>query len=339
LPGPLEGLRVLDLTRLLPGPWATLQLVDLGADVVKVEDPDPGDYMRELSPGMFAALNRGKRSVVVDLKKPSGAAAFRKLCSSADVVVESFRPGVLERLGLGSLCAEFPRLVLCRLSGFGQTEGPWRDRAGHDIGYLAMAGVLARCRGQLPGVQLADLFGGAQNIVVAVLAALLERTRTGRGQSLDVSMTDGSLGLVLPYLGGDTLDVLLGDHPCYRIYECASGRIALGALEPKFWQRFCQGVGQPSWVTRQFDLALTAEVDALMRSRTRDEWDAVLRPFDCCSEPVLELSELRSNPLLASRALFLPGGLPRTVPALVPTAQLAASRAPTLGEHTADLLG
>jgi len=152
-------------------------------------------------------------------------------------------------------------------------------------------------------------------------------------------MTDGSLGLVLTYLGGDTLDVLLGDHPCYRIYQCASGQMALGALEPKFWQRFCQAVQEHSWVSRQFDLSLTADVDALMRTRTRYEWDAVLRPFDCCSEPVLELSELREHPLLVSRELFLPGGLPRTVPSLVPTSQLRTSRAPTLGEHTADLLG
>jgi crotonobetainyl-CoA:carnitine CoA-transferase CaiB-like acyl-CoA transferase len=333
-------MRVLDLTRLLPGPWATLQLVDFGADVVKVEDPDPGDYMRALSPGMFAALNRGKRSVVVDLKKPAGRAAFEKLCATADVLVESFRPGVLERLGLGDLCERFPRLVLCRLSGFGQSAGPWRDRAGHDIGYIALAGVLARCRGQLPGVQLADLFGGAQSIVVAVLAALLERERTGRGQVLDVSMTDGSLGLVLPYLGGDTLDVLLGEHPCYRVYACkGGGYMALGALEPKFWERFCQAVERLGWVDRQLDRVLTPAVDELFLRRSRDEWDALLRPFDCCSEAVLELSELRDHPLLRERDLFLPGGLPRTVPALVPTGSLPSSEAPTLGQHDAELLG
>ena len=329
---------MLDLTRLLPGPWATLQLSDLGADVIKVEDPDLGDYMRALSPGMFAALNRGKRSVSIDLKKPAGLTAFKRLCSSSDVVVESFRPGVMERLGLGDLCSEFPRMIVCRLSGYGQTESPWRDRAGHDIGYIALAGVLARCR-ELPGVQLADLFGGAQNIVVAVLAALLERTRSGRGQSLDVAMMDGSLGLVLPYLGGDTLDVLLGGHACYRVYDCkGGGRMALGSLEPKFWKAFCQTVGQPSWVEQQLDLALTPVVDELFLTRTRDEWDALLRPADCCSEAVLTLDELRTHPLLQARQLFLPGGLPRTVPALVPTALLPTSAAPSLGQHDADLL-
>jgi crotonobetainyl-CoA:carnitine CoA-transferase CaiB-like acyl-CoA transferase len=330
---------VLDLTRLLPGPWATLQFVDLGADVIKVEDPEPGDYMRALSPGMFAALNRGKRSVVVDLKTASGRAAFDKLCSTADVVVESFRPGVLERLGLGDLCERFPRIVLCRLSGFGQSAGPWRDRAGHDIGYIALAGVLGRCRGQLPGVQLADLFGGAQQVVTGVLAALLERTRTGKGSVVDVSMTDGSLGLVLPYLGGDTLDVLLGERACYRVYACKDGgRLALGALEPKFWERFCKAVQRPDWIDRQLDADLTPLVDELFLGRTRDEWDAHLRSFDCCSEAVLELSELRSHELLKSRELFLEGGLPRTVPALVPTAQLPTSPAPTLGQHDDELL-
>ncbi|MGZ6144333.1 MAG: CoA transferase, partial [Myxococcales bacterium] len=154
--GPLSGVRVLDLSRLLPGPYASLVLSDLGADVVKVEDPDPGDYLRAVSPGMFAALNRGKRSVVLDLPAQSGQ--LRALAERADVLIESFRPGVLERL----LPPPWPpRLVVCRISGFGQAPSPWRDRAGHDIGYLALAGVLALNRG-LPAVQLADLFGGAQ---------------------------------------------------------------------------------------------------------------------------------------------------------------------------------
>jgi crotonobetainyl-CoA:carnitine CoA-transferase CaiB-like acyl-CoA transferase len=166
----LSGLRVLDLTRLMPGPYATLLLADLGADVVKVEDPVPGDYLREIAPPMFAALNRGKRSVVLDLKSVEGASQLRRLCGPADVLIESFRPGVLERL----LPTPWPsRLIVCRISGFGQT-GPWRERAGHDIGYLALSGVLALNRG-VPAVQLADLFGGAQQAAIGVLAALVER--------------------------------------------------------------------------------------------------------------------------------------------------------------------
>ncbi len=332
--GPLQGTRVLDLTRLIPGPYATLLLADLGADVVKIEDPALGDYLREISPGMYAALNRGKRSACIDLKSPEGVAALRRLCATADVLVEGFRPGVLARLGLEF--SDFPRLVVCSISGFGQT-GPWRDRAGHDIGYIALSGVLARCR-TLPGVQLADFFGGGQQAAIAVLAALLERVRTGRGRFLDVAMAEGALGFVLPYVSG-SVEALLGEHPCYRVYPCRDGRrLALGALEPKFWARFCAAVAQPSWVERQFDAALTSSVDALLLSRTRDEWDGFLKPFDCCSEAVLEVSELAAHPLMIARDLFIDGFL-RTLPALVPTASLPRGAAPTLGQHTAEILG
>jgi alpha-methylacyl-CoA racemase len=329
----LTGVRVLDLSRLLPGPYATLVLSDLGADVVKVEDPDPGDYLREVSPGMFAALNRGKRSAVLDLKAPEGAAQLRALAAKADVLVESFRPGVLERL----LPPPWPeRLVVCRISGFGQ-DGPWRDRAGHDIGYLALAGVLGFNRGALPAVQLADLFGGAQQAVIAVLAALLERAQTGRGRALDIAMAEGSTGLLLPHLGepDDAPRVLDGSRPCYRVYACAQGAYALGALEPKFWARFCEAVERPAWAQRGFDVSLVPEVEALFASRTRDEWDALLRACDCCGEPVLEIGELRTHPLFAARGLFA-RDLPRTFPAL--SADVPQGRAPSRGEHTAAVL-
>jgi crotonobetainyl-CoA:carnitine CoA-transferase CaiB-like acyl-CoA transferase len=331
LASPLDGVRVLDLSRLLPGPYATLVLSDLGADVVKIEDPDPGDYLRDVSPGMFAALNRGKRSAALDLKSPAGTAALGHLTKSADVLVESFRPGVLERL----LPPPWPeRLIVCRISGFGQT-GPWRDRAGHDIGYLAIAGVIARNRG-VPAVQLADLFGGAQQAVVAILAALIERGRTGRGRALDVSLTDGATGLLLPALGDlREPNVLDGTRPCYRVYACASGGYALGALEPKFWQRFCEAIARPEWAPRGFDAALVPEVDALFLTRARDEWDALLRPADCCGEPVIEPHELRGHPLFAARGLFA-GDLPRTFPALGP--EVPRSPAPALGEHTEAVL-
>jgi len=334
---PLQGVRVLDLSRLLPGPYASLVLSDLGADVVKVEDPDPGDYLRELSPGMFAALNRGKRSIVLDLKTADGASQLRRLCERADVLVESFRPGVLERLGFSDLLANPGRLVICRISGFGQT-GPWRDRAGHDIGYAALAGVVARNRG-VPAVQLGDLFGGAQGAVIGVLAGLLERARTGRGRVVDVAMTEGVTGLLLPHLGElpdtpeNTLD---GSRPCYRVYACKDGgAFALGALEPKFWQRFCEAVAQLEWADRGFDASLAPAVDALFATRTREEWDALLRPADCCGEPVLEPRELRGHPVFAE--LFA-GDLPRTFPALVETADLPRGPAPSRGQHTAEVL-
>lgn len=310
-------------------------LSDLGADVVKIEDPGLGDYLRDISAQMFAALNRGKRSACIDLKTPEGLAQLHKLCASADVLVEGFRPGVLARLGVSF--EAFPRLVVCSISGFGQT-GPWRDRAGHDIGYLALSGVLARCR-TLPGVQLADFFGGGQLAVVAILAALVERGRTNRGQHLDISMTDGATGFVVPYLGGDAVEVLQGGYPCYRVYECLNGgRMAVGALEPKFWERLCGALGRPDWIERHLDRALTPELDALFATRARDDWDALLRPADCCTEPVLSLEEIGAHPLFVARELFVDGAL-RTMPAMVPAAELKRTPAPELGQHTREVLG
>ncbi len=357
-------MRVLDLTRLLPGPLATLLLADLGADIVKVEEPGGGDFLRHLPPltsdgtgGMFAALNRGKRSIEIDLKSAEGARLLRALCAKADVLVEGFRPGVLERLGLSPqmLLEEFPRLIVCSISGFGQT-GPWRERAGHDIGYLALSGALARCGAdgllppQLPGVQIADVMGGAQSAAIGILAALLERAQTGRGRLLDISMTEGAMGALLPYFGAQTGhgpqargdDMLSGSHPFYRVYACSDGRaMALGALEPKFWQRFCDALAHPEWVARQFDRTLSAELDALFLSRTRDDWCAVLGPLDCCAEPVLEAHELSAHPQHAARDLFVDVGplkMLRTQPALVQAAHLPRRSAPQPGAQREEIL-
>ena len=334
---PLDGVRVLDLSRLLPGPYATLVLSDLGADVVKVEDAEAGDYLREISPGMFAALNRGKRSVVVDLKTAEGVAQLRTLSSQADVLIESFRPGVLERLGFADLITDPGRLVICRISGYGQT-GPWRDRAGHDIVYVGLAGIIARNGGVVPAVQLGDFFGGAQGAVIGVLAALVERARTGRGRVVDVALAQGSTGLLLPHLGelpDAPENILDGSRPCYRVYACkGGGRFALGALEPKFWQSFCAAVGRPEWADRGMDPSVAREADALFITRTREEWDATLRKSDCCGEMVLEPAELRDHPLFAD---LHAGDLPRTFPSLVPTSDLPRQEAPSRGAHTAEV--
>jgi len=344
MPGPLAGVRVVDLTRLYPGPYATLLLADLGAAVVKVEDPAEGDFLRGL-PEQFEALNRGKRSIAIDLKAPRGPAVLRRLCAGADVFIEGFRPGVLERLGCSpaALAAEFPRLVICSLSGFGQT-GPLRSRAGHDIGYLALGGVLSRCgpgeTPTLPGAQFADFFGGGLQAVVAVLAALVERSATGRGRALDVAMAEGAMQALLPRLSDSSSeDVLRGDRPCYRVYACrGGGAIALGALEPKFWERFCAAAGRPEWEGQQFDPSLCPVVDELFLRRTRDEWAALLGPADCCAEPVLRVEELAAHPQHQARSLWLRDGRPRSLPALVPTQDLPAGRAPTQGEHTDEVL-
>ena len=344
MPGPLAGVRVLDLTRLYPGPYATLLLSDLGADIIKLEDAGEGDPLRGF-PEQFEALNRGKRSIAVDLKAAEGASLLRRLCSRADVLIEGFRPGVLARLGCApeALSAEFPRLVVCSVTGFGQT-GPLRDRAGHDIGYLAAGGVLSRFgigdEPVVPGAQIADFFAGGQQAVVAVLAALFERSTTGRGRVLDVAMCEGVMQTLFPQMANaSSEDVLRGDRPCYRVYICRGGRaIALGALEPKFWHRFCAAVSRPQWEGRQFDASLCTAVDELFLERSLDEWAALLGPADCCAEPVLTVAELRAYPHHRARSLWLADDRPRTVPALVATEDLPALRAPLHGEHGSEVL-
>ncbi|HWE22978.1 MAG TPA: CaiB/BaiF CoA-transferase family protein, partial [Myxococcales bacterium] len=291
------------------------------------------------------ALNRGKRSIALDLKTSEGPTLLRRLCARADVLIEGFRPGVLARLGCApdTLAAEFPRLIVCSLTGFGQT-GPLRDRAGHDIGYLAASGVLSRFgSGDLPafpGAQIADFFAGGLQSVVAVLAALVERNSTGRGRFLDVAMCEGAMQAVFPRMAdASSEDMLGGDRPCYRVYACrGGGAIALGALEPKFWHRFCAAVARPEWEGRQFDASLCTAVDELFLERNRDEWAALLGPADCCAEPVLTLAELRTHPQHRARMLWLPDDRPRTVPALVPTEHLPARGAPLHGEHSAEVL-
>ena len=326
---PLEGVRVLDLSRLLPGPYATLVLADLGADVVKVEEPQGGDYARWMPPlageqsGFFHALNRNKRSLRLDLKRPEGPAVLRRLVRRFDVVVESFRPGVMEKLGVGyaALRAENPRVVLCSISGYGQ-DGPYRDRAGHDLDYCATAGVLAvngPAERPLPlGVQVADVAGGAWPAVAGILAALVRRAATGEGAQVDISMTDGALAMLAIQLGaawarGTPLrrgrELLNGGAACYGVYRTKDGRfVALGALEPKFFLRFCQVAGRPELAERQFDgegAGPRAELEALFATRSRDEWARLGAEHDVCLAPVLEGDEPERDPQLGARGMFL----------------------------------
>jgi crotonobetainyl-CoA:carnitine CoA-transferase CaiB-like acyl-CoA transferase len=273
-----------------------------------------------------------------------------RLGAGADVLVEGFRPGVLDRLGCGParLLQRNPRLVVCSISGYGQ-DGPYAGRAGHDIGYIAIGGVLARNGlGEapvVPGVQVGDFFGGTQQAVIAILAALLERERTGKGRHLDVAMSEGAMGLLLPHFGALAAgqapqargeDVLSGSHPCYRVYPCKGGdSVALGALEPKFWERFCAAVSRPEWVPRQLDRALSADLDELFLSATREEWVERLAGADCCFEPVLAPVEAREHPQHRHRGVFLDSAQMRTFPALCDP---APGRAPAAGEHTVEVL-
>ena len=366
----LQGIRVLDLSRLLPGPFLTMVLADLGADVVKIEDPVLGDYLRTMPPlhgelsGRYLAVNRGKRSAVLDLKAAAGRAALLRMAARADVVVESFRPGVLDKLGVGyaQLAAANPQIVVCSISGFGQT-GPYEGRAGHDLGYLALSGVLAMGgpaggAPMMPGVQIADLAGGALWGATAILAALVGRHRTGRGAHLDISMTEGALALVAAELGnlacgppatrGTT--TLNGGVACYGIYRTADDRyLAVGALEPKFWLALNQAIGRRGDVADLIagadgQAATRAELAAIFASKPAAAWTEILGAADCCVELVTELAELAEHPLHRAREVFfsLDGG-----PGIGPISQVrtplgtpvAPRRPPRHGEHTRDVLG
>ena len=352
---PLQGLRVLDLSRLLPGPYATLVLADLGADVVKVEDPSGGDYLRWMPPlageqsGWFHALNRNKRSLALDLRRPEGPATLRRLARRFDVVLESFRPGVMERLGVGyeALSAANPGLVLCSISGYGQ-DGPYRDRAGHDIDYVALAGVLSvngPPERPVPlGVQVADVAGGSWPAVAGILAALLGRSATGRGAHVDIAMAEGALAMLALQQGaadarGTPLrrggEQLNGGSACYGVYRAKDGGfVALGALEPKFFRGFCEAVGRPDLADAQFDqdgAGPRLEIEAIFASRTRAEWGRFADRHDVCVMPVLEGNEPRQDPQLAHRRSFLEVPTPwegRSMPGLASPVRICGVEVP-----------
>jgi crotonobetainyl-CoA:carnitine CoA-transferase CaiB-like acyl-CoA transferase len=315
--GPLAGIRVLDLSRLLPGGYCSLLLSDYGADVLKVEDTGPGDYLRWAPPrhagvepsaasAPFLALNRGKRSIRLDLKLSEGREVLLRLVREHDVLLESFRPGVLDRLGVGyeRLREENPRLVYCAITGYGQ-QGPDRGRPGHDMNYLARGGLLGLSGTPdgppLPAAgQIADIGGGALMAAFGILAALHERERSGEGQLVDVSMTRGAqswLAMVAARYFADgavprrgELE-LAGGLACYRPYACADGWVTLGALEPKFWHALCRGLGREDLLERHMDPAVAGELEAIFAARTRAEWAAFDDEHGCCLEPVLALDE------------------------------------------------
>jgi len=362
---PLTGIRVLDLTRLLPGAFCTMLLADMGADVIKVEEPGTGDYMRWTPPmvkgqsALFNALNRNKRSLTLNLNSEAGRDLLLRLVDRSAVLVEGNRPGVMERLGLGwpVLRARNPALIMCSITGYGQ-DGPMSARAGHDINYVATAGVLGLngARGAPPSplaVQVGDVGGGGLQPAVAILGALVGVQRGDEGRWLDVSMTDGAvtwLALVLAQQGaGEDIgrgdQRLAGRYACYRVYECKDGRFySVGALEPKFWAELCAVVGKPDLVELQFatgddGMRVHQEMDRVFISKTRAEWERELAGREVCCEPVLDLDEVASNPQIAARGLITngPAGVEVT-PAVRMQAEWRRRDAPGLGEHTAEIL-
>ena len=292
---PLSGMLVVDFSRYLPGSFASRELLELGARVVCVEPPG-GDPMRSTAPAWDAALRAGKESLELDLKQDPAPAL--ELVREADVVLESFRPGVTSRLGIGP--EHVPeRTVYCSITGFG-VGGPHEQRAGHDLNYLGWAGALSDTAPALPPVQIADLAAGGLGAVTKILAALIERDRTGKGAHVVVSMTHGSHRLVAHRLGGETVPrMLTGGLACYRIYEAADGRrLTVGALEPAFFRRLTELLGRPELAERQFDSdqeTLAAELAAIFETRTLAEWLELFDAEDVCVGPVATIAEAAAD--------------------------------------------
>jgi alpha-methylacyl-CoA racemase len=388
---PLQGVRVLDLSRLLPGGFCSLLLADFGADVLKVEDTGMGDYIRWTPPfyegahdsarsALFLSLNRNKRSIRLDLKSDGGREALLRLVREYDVVLESFRPGVLDRLGVGyeRMREENPGIVYCAISGYGQA-GPKRDASGHDVNYLGLIGLLGLTgeRGGAPvqaAGQIADLGGGALMAAFGIMAALRERDGapahpggagsgspgSGEGQIVDVSMADGALSWLAMVAGAYFADgtvprrgelALAGSLICYRPYECSDGWVTLGALEPKFWQAWCRGVGREELIAAQFERPGSAaheQVKEIFLRRSRADWEAFASEHDCCLEPVLELDEALDSALVRERGMVVEidqPGAARGVRQLGIPVKLTRTPGehdrlpgPALGEHTEAVL-
>ncbi len=324
----LDGVRVLDLSRLAPGPFCTMLLADFGADVIVVEAP-PGAArisMEEERPEARALnpLQRNKRSIAINLRQQEGREVFYRLARDADVVVEGFRPGVVRRLGVDyeTLARLNPRLIYCSLSGYGQ-DGPYAGLVGHDINYISVGGALGLTGwpGQPPAIPIniiADFAGGGLYAAFAICLALLARERTGRGQYIDMAMSDGVTSLLTwvasRYLANGQVprpgeDMLNGGTPCYNVYRCADGRyLSIGCLEPYFWEALCRALGAEQYIAHQWDRERYPEIFDYLRRRfqekTRDEWFHELRQYDICVAPVYSLDEVFSDPHVLHRQML-----------------------------------
>ncbi len=367
---PLEGIRVLDLSRLLPGPYCTMLLADLGAEIIKIETPGLGDYMRLIPPfikdqatgesigAAFLMVNRNKQSVALNFRNARGKAIFMRLVRDADVVIESFRPGAVDKWGIGydALHAVNPRLVYCSLSGYGQS-GPYKDRAGHDLNYIALNGLLA-ANGAAggppipPAVQIADLSGGML-AAISILAALIGRDKAGAGQYLDVSLFDGALSWAGTMVGGAYAAgkptargemQLNGGMACYNVYATRDAQyLTLGAIEPHFWSAFCKAIGRDDLNARQQEAAAIPDVAAVIQTRTLDEWLALFKTMDACIEPVRDFSAVFDDPHIRHRGLIaqidVPGiGRIPQIGSVFVFAPGTPQPPPRLGEHTRAVL-
>jgi len=364
---------MLDLSRLLPGPYCSLLLADLGMEVLKVEDLELGDYMRKMGPvrkqdsAYFLAVNRNKKSMALNLKVIEGKEIFYKLINSYDVVLESFRPGVMDRLGIGyeELKKRNPCLILCSLSGYGQ-DGPYRERSGHDVNYIGLGGILELIGTKdkapvIPGVQIADLAAGGMMSAISILAAVVHRQKSGEGQYLDVSMLDGVISWLSIHAGKYFMDeelpergemILGGRYACYHVYETKDGRyMSLGALEPKFWENFCETVGRRELIFKQYlegeeRLRLIEEIQKLFKTKTQKEWVELFKNADACCEPILNLEEVFHHPHVLHRQMVKElehpvEGKTRQVGNPIKSSQFSfeiQTPPPSWGEHTMEVL-
>ena len=330
--GPLKGMKILDFTTLLPGPYATMMLADLGADVLRVVSgsrPDLADFVPPCLPGTnlscaTAVLGRGKRCMALNLKDPRAVTIVMRLIESFDILIEQFRPGVMAKFGLDykMLKSVNPSLIYCSLTGYGQT-GPLKNRAGHDINYLARSGIMAysgrKATGpSLTGIQIADIASGSNNVVIGTLAAVVNRQQTGEGQHVDVSMTDGVIafnalaGTAFLVDGTETRreEGMLNGGSLYDFYETKDGQyLSFGGLEPQFFAAFCETIGRPDLipggvVPRDLN-GIKEEVRVILKTKTRDEWMVLFGKVDACVEPVLALGEALRDPHVEARGLVV----------------------------------
>lgn len=367
---PLDGIRVIDLSRLLPGPYATMLMADLGAEVIKIETPGLGDYMRLIPPfvenketggtisAAYLMVNRNKKSVALNFRNKHGKEILMRLVREADVLIESFRPGQVDRWGIGydALRAVNPRLVYCSLSGYGQS-GPYKDRAGHDLNYIALNGLLA-ANGVAsgppipPAVQIADLSGGML-ATISILAALIGRDKAGAGQYLDVSLFDGALSWAGTIIGGTYAAgkktergkmQLNGGMACYNVYATKDDQyITIGAIEPHFWSAFCKAVDRDDLNARQQEYEAVPLVAAVIKTRTLDEWLTLFKTLDACIEPVRDFSAVFSDPHVKHRGLInemkVPGfGKIPQIGSVFVFAKNSPTPPPRQGEHTREVL-
>lgn len=371
--GALSGIKVLDLSRLLPGPYCSLMMADYGAEVIKIEEPGLGDYIRWRKPAIngigarHLTVNRNKKSIELNLKSEEGKEIFKKMAESADVILESFRPGVMDRLGLGyeEISKINEGIVYCSLTGYGQT-GPYRNLPGHDVNFIGYSGILGLIghkdgKPVVPGVQIADLGGGALMALSGITMALLHKERTGKGQYIDVSMLDGAVTWLyaaasdyfasgeVPERGKNRLD---GKFAFYNVYETKDHKyLSVGASEAKFWKNICELVGRPEWTELQegpdeVQEQLKKDMAQLFKQKDQHEWLELLQTEDTCVGPVYDVDEIFSDPQILERELFtnmnhpVAGSIKQIGFPIkfTETPGEIYSHAPILGEHTEEIL-